>query len=822
MDYLLRFTLNNTTSGSLVIDEPDGWKGAMLRLERSEEFHSVVEHYDETFTFFDASYDYIVNIRDTQGFDADITFTVEISINDGTSYQTVFSGLIDLESSVQIDFYKIECPVVRNDLWARFINNRSTSVNVQSTTDLYGNNRIVLSPVTLNLSSQKTRVSYRGLNDQDITYALTASSPYGTIDFGTVEKDEIDEKFNYPRVISTTRPFELFAAEYAGSYAFDSEIYLSDAVGGFGGGNNQVSNIEIYIQKNDDAATAFTKTNQGTNGVDGRTRFSYTGTLSLIAGDFIYIYIQNTSGGNNTVVWLDFYVSYLDVDADTVFDNSTTQAMMIHEAFQSVIDRIVGADNMLYSEYLGAEDTQQTDYVSNGCASLCAVMRGVHLKTYSFTDKPFYVSFDQLWGGHNPIFNLGLGYETVDSVEVIRIEDKAHFYDSTVSLNLDYVNNIEVTIDTEKVFKNIKIGYQKWESESLSGIDDPQTKHEYAVQLKKSGTDIELYSNFVAASLAIEYTRRQQVQLSKDWKLDNDIFIIAIDKDIIGSPSLVYAPELDEPFSAITGLNNSDARYNLRLTPGRNFVRWRNYFNTGLQLYTSYDYKFVSGEGNVDMSSTVGTDSCISGTIVEDQNFDVTGTALHDNVVYSFDHPLSWTEYKTIRDSRHKAIGISQTNSGHLPFFIKSLEYNIHDAIGRFNLVKSTELIFDLSTWTNLSVSSGANWTTGVNPSVSITGIGDFTEYLGQSFVTTSGETYEFEYDFDSTQSGAMFGYFIYLLDSSLNVVGTGSITPTGAGNYTGSVSIVPSSNGSYIAFRAQTNDAGTTTIDINSVTYAL
>lgn len=704
-DYISRITLSNSISGSLVIDEPDGLKDAMLKLERNE-FHSVEEVIDETLTFYGEAYDYLINIRDTQSFDADVTILWELS--DDGPYETVLSGLLDIEGSVEIDFYKIECPILRNDLWSRFINNRGTSVNVQSTTDLYGNNRIVLSPVTLNLTSQKVRTRYRGLNNSDITYALTAASPYGVLDFGTTELDEINEKYNYPRAISTVRPFELFESVYEGSYAFDSEIYISDGVGGFGGGNNQVTNIEIYIQVNDNAATAFNKVNLGTNGVDGRTRFSYTGTHPLIEGDFVYIYIQNTSGGNNTIVWLDFYVSYLDVTADTVFDDSTCQAMMIHEAFQSVIDRIVGADNMLYSEYIGAEDTQQTDYASNGCASLCAVMKGLHIRDWSFTDKPIYLSFDHLWKGHNPIFNLGLGYETVNGIEVIRIEDKAYFFDSDTSLNLDYVNNIEVSFDTEAIFKKIRIGYNKWESENSGGIDDPQTKHEYAVPLRKSGGEIDLLSEFVGASLAIEFTRRELINKNKDWKLDNDTFIICLDKDIIGSPALVYTPELDGPFSSISGLQNDDARYNMGITPGRNFIRWRNYFNSGLQSYVTYDYKFVSGEGNVIMSSTVGTDSCISGTVAENQDFDVTTDALHDNIIYSFDHPLSWDEYKTIRDNRTKAIGVSQTATGHDAFFINSLEYNIHNAIGKFRLVKAVLPVYTIQV--NLQSPYGTNY----------------------------------------------------------------------------------------------------------------
>jgi len=682
---ILRFTLNNATSGPLVIEEPDGWKDALLKLTRSEEFHSVIESYEEqTFTFWDASYDYLVNIKNTQGFDADVSILIEIS-EDETTYETIFTGLVDIENSVEVDFKKIDCPIVRNDLWTRFNNNRGTSVDLQSTTDLYGNNRIVLSPVTINMTPQRVTTNYLGVNNDRITYTLGVNQ-YGVIDFGTVLLDEIDDKFNYPRVESSTIPFELFAFAYDGVYEVDCTLFFSTAAlnAYVPGGTN------VYFQLNDDAAIAFTSTNLGVNGVNGRTRFTYNSTHTVSAGDFIRIYLD----GASTLVWLesDYTIgddSQLTLFGYNTYDQTTSQAIMIHEAFQSVLDRIIGANNTLYSEYIGAEDTQQTDYTSNGCASLCAVLKGLHIRQYLLNEKPFYASFNDLWDGHNPIFNLGLGYETVNGTEVIRIEDKGHFYDPTVSINLDYVNNIEVSINTEEVYKNIKIGYQKWESENVPGIDDPQTKHEYAVALKKSGSDIDLQSKFIAASLAIEFTRREAIEETKDWKLDNDTFIIAIDKDIIGSPALVYEPELDGPFSSVTNLENPTARYNLRLTPGRNFLRWRNVFNSGLQLYTSLDYKFVSGEGNVAMVSTVGTDACISGTVTENQNFDITTDALYDNIVYSFEHPLTWTEYKTIRDNRHQAIGVSSTATGHVSFYIKSVDYSIHNALGKFKLIKA-------------------------------------------------------------------------------------------------------------------------------------
>src|SRR6478609_8033758 len=169
---IFRFTLSNTTEGSLVISEPDGWKDATLKLERDKEFHSLVEFYDQVFTFYgsehekyNGGYEYITTILRSQGPDADVRVLVELSEDEGTTYETLFDGLLDLSSILEIDFYKIQCGIVRDDFWSRFKNGRSTSINVQSPTDIYGDDRPVLNTVDINLTSQVIKRLYSAYVD---------------------------------------------------------------------------------------------------------------------------------------------------------------------------------------------------------------------------------------------------------------------------------------------------------------------------------------------------------------------------------------------------------------------------------------------------------------------------------------------------------------------------------------------------------------------------------------------------------------------------------------------------------------------------------
>lgn len=262
---------------------------------------------------------------------------------------------------------------------------------------------------------------------------------------------------------------------------------------------------------------------------------------------------------------------------------------------------------------------------------------------------------------------------------VIEVEEKEDFYDPIPSVYFDYVFEISREYDDDRIFNKIEIGYANWQSEDISGIDDPQTKHTYATRFKKIGKGIELHSDFIAASLAIEVTRRQTIEKSKDYKFDNNTFIISLNPDDVSPDS--YQPELDENYDSITNLLNSETRYNPGLTPARNFLRWINYLNIGLAAYQSSVYKFTSGEGNYDMTSEMIPNVCgddFGGEVLsEKQNIPVTSDRLHISMLYTIEINLAWDDYVLMRDNRKKAIGISQTNANHTAFFIKSLEYEL-------------------------------------------------------------------------------------------------------------------------------------------------
>jgi hypothetical protein len=381
--------------------------------------------------------------------------------------------------------------------------------------------------------------------------------------------------------------------------------------------------------------------------------------------------------------------NHLIITADTTYTNTTAEGYLIHDLIDGILARYGLSEQPLYSEFLGSTLTNNRTYDEDGCGWMYVILKGLQIRGYTLTEKPFFMSFKQAWQGINPILNLGLGYEVTDDspdVQLIRIEQKEHFLEDNTSINFSNVQDISSGYDKDLIFKTVKTGYKKWQSEDISGIDDPQTKKTYSTRFEKAGKDLVLESEFIAASLAIETTRRTTKEKSADYKYDNDNFIIAIDATDTSPES--FEPELDENFNSVSGLLNSSSRYNLILTPLRNFLRWANFVGGCLQQYPNSSYRFVSGEGNYDMVSdyncTLG-DQCqaiLCDALAENDDISLSvynGAIGFYNLplLYTINIPMEWEEYETIRDNRKKAIGISQTNSGHVIFKIKLLDYDI-------------------------------------------------------------------------------------------------------------------------------------------------
>lgn len=697
IDFIELIRVQNATN-DLQISEPDGWKEAKLKLERHPDFHSLVEYFEGGFIYYGENNvdiggaDFIRSTESLYGYNADIIEEIDVSF-DSSVYENIFTGLLDLTTLQEVRDNKIEAATIPDNLWSKFISRLDTPVDLRSTTDLDGNPISPVEPIDINLPSQKVRQVYSAdyTDDDNIDgvrqYVIPAGE-YGIIDFESPILDEIKEKFNYLNTNDPEVPFEMFSMEYAGSYAFNVQLSASTTPLGVLG--SSLTDIVVRFQINNDTPINFTKTNGGTNGINGNSVYTYNAVHQLKVSDQIRIYYENTGGVSRTFYTSGKTFSFIRVTADTTYESTDAKGFYLHDVFAGIVNRIVGS-NVFYSDVLGRTDTNMRAYGSNGCYSGFALLKGLQIRGYLLEDKIFSISFNQAWKGADPIFNLGLRRD--NNGDFIRIERKNAEYDPTsVSVSIENVRTISREYDTSRIIGTIQVGYNKWQSENISGIDDVQSKREFSTVVSgKTKTKLTLHSEFIGASLAFEQTRRQKIEKSKDYKFDDDIFILALNSDDV-SPDR-YRPETNENFSTvnpITGLLNADTRYNTILSPVRNLLRWGNYWNGCLQNYQSSSVKFVSGEGNYDMVSDYncsGTGlsclavSCDPLSEKGDISLSVYGPGLgylHLPMLYTVEIiNFSWDDYVMIRNNPTKAISVSQSETNLKRFFIKELTFEI-------------------------------------------------------------------------------------------------------------------------------------------------
>lgn len=782
----LRITLSHATLGTKVINEPDGWKDLVMRLERHEQYHSLFELFEGEFWFYgsnnnvDGGLDFILEAEALDGPDVTIDITNEISLDD-INFTELFVGQLLVSGIRKTEENRALIPVIRNDFSAKFKNRTDTPVNIQNVKDLDNNDVTVFDNVNIDLLSQTLEARSEtiqknviNLGNQypvwdPVTYSPTYNEDISTgdtlqINLDDIVLDELAENFRVPigEFPSGERAAALFKFEYSGVYDFDIKIsmtwiefstnteagppfHLDPGIPSFldqlyypmsGVSPAAAIDIKMFIQFDDDAPIQLTRTDQSytflpPGGSDmntiGWTEHTYSGSRLFDVGGTVRLWIVNDGdpafyqysttvftvqqpyilGNTNNFkmqdimetyypgdfvpgATIDLYKnfgvhsgveSYINILGHTLSPATPGECFLIHDVAGQILDRTIGRENTFYSEYFGSDRTLYRQYDSDGCAWEHVLIRGLQIRQYTLTDKPFFQSFSQWWNGANPIFNLGLGYEVVDGVEVMRCEEKEHFYNETVILNISNVRSITRSYDEEVMIKNFRTGYKKWQSENISGIDDPQTKHTYASRLQKSGKDLTMESEFIAASLAIETTRRTTKKKSADYKFDEDTFIISV-RSIETSPNSYYEPETDEKFQYVNNLLNPETRYNLLLTPARNAIRWMKWIAGGLQNYVGSFLKFMSGEGNYDMVSNYGvSDACdeYDAELSEKQDLEVTSDYIHRGELYEMTFTLEFEDYLTIRENRKNAIGISQTTTDHKAFFIKTLDYRLFD-----------------------------------------------------------------------------------------------------------------------------------------------
>lgn len=390
----------------------------------------------------------------------------------------------------------------------------------------------------------------------------------------------------------------------------------------------------------------------------------------------------------------------LDITFTSVYEPTSANVYNIHDVGKQISRSITSKNENVFSAPPIGNIGQ--GYSANGCASFSVLTNGFGLRQFPINEKPLTISMNDYYRGLDPMLCLGLGIELYNDEYRLVIDDRSVFYDNTIILSLDNVPDIKRSIANEYTFNQIFIGYENYRIEDYTGLDEFNSQREYTMQVFNTENQLNAISTFTAGQYTIELCRRKNYKKSfvDDTEWDEQYFFIAHKRgtDGGGVPNQTQDAEQSEFYSGITDIINYQYAYNLRYSPVRNLIRWFR-FLSGSILKNNKELKFQKGYSNY-IAGTIEDGSCganINGVpVYENQTF--TNAYLTANVTpifipeyLEFTFPLSFADFKLLRQNPYKAISINNGYELSYKGYIIDIKYKPTTGIATFKLLRAYE-----------------------------------------------------------------------------------------------------------------------------------
>jgi hypothetical protein len=450
---------------------------------------------------------------------------------------------------------------------------------------------------------------------------------------------------------------------------------------------------------------------------------AHTQTFTLEQGERVYAYyrmggfgggsgyIYLTGGGGGVVAdptVLTFTVndtSYLKLTAVSECQETTVKAHMINESLSRTAEILTNDCLRVYSEYFGRTDAEPYANgidVGDGCGGLEAITNGLFIRNVKLKDganPKMFVTWQDMLASLNAIHNIGMGLVADpfrSGFKMLRIERFDYFYQNTTILQCPNVPVLNSAVDPDKYVTKLTVGYEKWQAEEYGGQDDFHGQREYRTRIKTIPIDkgtLSRLSKYIASGYSIEVTRRESGGNDKDWRFDNDVFIIEVKRD--DATFAVEIPNIDTS----ANIFDPDTTYNIGISPARNAMRWVKYIAQSLlPNYTGTVLIFSAGQGNFVAAALEDTSLCRieNAELSESEDIATTKFSLSAdyepvmfNILDSFEYPLTVEDFNTVQGNPYGVIEYSCNNGTTYKGYLQSLSFKPESGKAEFILIRA-------------------------------------------------------------------------------------------------------------------------------------
>lgn len=746
-DSELQFILRSVNQPTFRLTKyPDGWENITLSLKRSGKYDGLFHEFSFDVGFYNngGGKEFIDFEYETFGADAEAFIEIRYKTPNG-AFENLFDGKLNFieytrESNLdQITKVNIEA----NDLTQTVLNRSGVKVDLKSTTTLDGSAMTAktFNDYSIDMFSQplfmQSKLEEPAVITHDDVFSLD-NSLTRTIFFEDpypLQLDELPTTSSNGNVVDIVNGgFALntaltafhtsfggldtggidFPLAYTVTWHFKGTCRDKDATGQTRGGSSSKmqlrygsdKEIAAFIDLGTIRAGSWNTTSTdflvGTFDISGSTTIVMNPNDKLWLFGFWSNYLITTGPGphNITGQW-NMDIAELTIEADVGYNPTTAKASAVFEAYsqisESITDQTAGA---FESNYYGRKNSEPVSYSENGCGSFKSVTNGFEIR--QVRDKSTNTSLDDLFEATKAVDNIGLGVQKFNGVDKIVVEDISFFYDkSAIIFKASGLRELSMSLALDRVYNEAEFGYEKWEPEAVNGITEFNSKREFELDIKSTKNKLTQISKYIASGMVIEEQRRKSLKPTEDSEWDDDMFFVSLSRSVDGGgvPDELTEAEEDGNVTSTANITNPDKRYNYFLSPMRSRLRWNNILACSIFRVAGAKVNFRASTGNSDAEieyDNVGCDGDFTGAnLLENASLAWDDSNIRQNEPlfipenYSFEHDMSYSQYKEIRDNLYKLVEFFDQGERKVSW-INNLEFNLKNKVATFEVIRAS------------------------------------------------------------------------------------------------------------------------------------
>ncbi len=731
-----KFILIDSEGTETEIDNPEGWQDITVNIERDDNWHGIFFSYAfQKLTFFGSGAGLIKAEYEERGVDGEMEMSILFQCSDGQTYDEFYQGKLSFDEYQ--DVCGDECSVTiglqdSNDIML-MRNNYEQKVNLNSniafdeTTTLTNYD---LLNFNLEIPSRGIPLRSSGSNDQEQGYSLLDYSNWSDISgSGTGEVRGVALPIFIINQYAEIRDTTINSGPYfdnkvnfnAGDESIGSPPFItilpdtglkcipSDfrirfrVTGHFEDISNatRIVGLNLLTRIGPDPSSVTLINTQPLVGYEAGTPqdnsfdVSFDGIVSMFSGYKIYFYIsvEYLKTSSAVIQHLNLYTgaeSFIEFSAISYCEPTDAKSYLINEAVSRTVESITNDQIKFYSTFFGRTNSQPYSLPNETCAGAFAISSGLNVRRRLLKDDTqpgFFVTLKQLFEETKAIWNTGLTIEpdlNRPGFNRLRFEDWRYFYQDEVGLRFNYPTKITRTVDTDRVFNRMVVGYNKWTAGEYSGLDELMTKRNYRVSINAVSNELDATTDIICSPYTTEITRRLDTG-TDDWQYDNEVFGFCLKSDLDGDEPVYSVETFGDTAYSVENVGDPNTCYNGRISPARNAMRWFNWVMQGLRnLQPDSKLIFTSGEANYIAKYALNNCNIEANPLQENENIEVTDFEDANNarpILYpetiTFDHPLNFNLFKRIKNDpalKFKSIEVN-CNGTMLPAWLKSISY---------------------------------------------------------------------------------------------------------------------------------------------------